>query len=365
MKASLYTSLLSLRANNAMKLLILTQEVDRTDSVLGFFHTWIIEIAKRVESVTVIALGVGEYDLPKNVRVISLGKESGVSKITYLSRLFSTVVGERKKYDTVFVHMNPIYIVLCGWLWKLSGKKISLWYTHRQVDLKLRIAEKFVDTIFTASKESFRLPSKKVHVVGHGIDLSLYTCTEYMPHTEPLTLVSVGRITPIKRCEVAIEAVALLKHSGTRKCILRFVGAPATELDHRYFETIKKLVSEKGLENQVVFMGNVPYAEVRKEYCRADASLNLTPTGGVDKAVLESMASGRIVFSSNQTFADYFGDYAGMLLVKDGDAFDLAKAVRSVFASGKEKVITQALQKTAHERAGVESLIEKIVARLQ
>jgi glycosyltransferase involved in cell wall biosynthesis len=347
-----------------MKLLILTQKVDREDSVLGFFHNWLVEIAKRVESVTVVALGVGKYDLPNNVRVISLGKESGASKISYLSRLFSTVVGQRKEYDTVFVHMNPVYIVLCGGLWKLLGKKISLWYTHRQVDLKLRIAEYFADTIFTASKESFRLPSKKVYVVGHGIDLSLYACSAYVPGADPLVLLSVGRITPIKRCEVAIEALALLNQSP-RKYVLRFVGAPATESDGAYFETLKKLVADKGLSDQVEFVGNLPYTEVRKEYCACDATLNLTPTGGVDKAVLESMASGRIVFSSNQTFADYFGDHAGMLLVKDTDAFDLARVISSVFASGKEKVIAQALQKTAHERAGVESLIEKIIVQLQ
>ncbi|MEK7538915.1 MAG: hypothetical protein AAB552_03680 [Patescibacteria group bacterium] len=58
-----------------MKLLILTQKVDQNDDILGFFHGWIREFAKHAEQVTVIALGVGEYDLPKNVRVFSLGKE--------------------------------------------------------------------------------------------------------------------------------------------------------------------------------------------------------------------------------------------------------------------------------------------------
>ena len=116
-----------------MKLLILTQKVDRTDSVLGFFHTWLVEFSKRAELVTVIALEVGEYQLPQNVTVTSLGKELGVSKVVYLWRLFSTVIGQQKKYDAVFVHMNPIYVVLCGWFWKLTGKKIALWYTHRQL----------------------------------------------------------------------------------------------------------------------------------------------------------------------------------------------------------------------------------------
>ncbi|MEK9131688.1 MAG: glycosyltransferase family 4 protein [Patescibacteria group bacterium] len=347
-----------------MKLLILTQKVDRTDSVLGFFHTWLVEFSKRAELVTVIALEVGEYQLPQNVTVTSLGKELGVSKVVYLWRLFSTVIGQQKKYDAVFVHMNPIYVVLCGWFWKLTGKKIALWYTHRQVDLKLRIAEKFTGVIFTASKESFQLTSSKVQVVGHGIDIAAYDCPTYVSHTGPLTLVSVGRITPIKRCEVAIEALGQLNKLWDRQCTLRFIGGPATLTDQAYFETLKKKVADAGLSDRVMFMGSVPYTEIRKEYCLADATFNLTPTGGVDKAVLESMASGRIVFSSNQTFADYFKPYAPMLLVKDNDPLALAQAIREVFALHKETEITSVLRSTATARAGVGQLVDTIYSVL-
>ena len=60
-----------------MKLLIVTQKVDQNDSVLGFFHKWIIQFAGHFETVTVVCLEKGNYDLPKNVRVLSLGKEQG------------------------------------------------------------------------------------------------------------------------------------------------------------------------------------------------------------------------------------------------------------------------------------------------
>ena len=57
-----------------MKLLILTQKVDENDDVLGFMHGWIKEFAKHYEKIIVVALGVGQYDLPENVKVLSLGK---------------------------------------------------------------------------------------------------------------------------------------------------------------------------------------------------------------------------------------------------------------------------------------------------
>ncbi|VAW33214.1 hypothetical protein MNBD_CPR01-313, partial [hydrothermal vent metagenome] len=187
-----------LQNKNNAKLLIVTQTIDENDPVLGFFVRWVEEFAKHAESVEVICLNLGKSDLPKNVRVHSLGKErvSGADntgnieqaqstapsfarrcalRATYAIRFIRLVWRLRNNYDTVFVHMNPEYFVLAGKLWRLMRKRTALWYTHKSVDLKLRIAVLFANIVFTASPESFRLKSNKVHVVGHGIDLEHFT----------------------------------------------------------------------------------------------------------------------------------------------------------------------------------------------
>src|SRR6185312_9296857 len=161
-----------------MKLLIVTQKVDQNDSILGFFHRWIEEFAKHFSLVTVICLQEGEHHLPENVKVLSLGKASGTSRLQYIFRFYKYIWNERKNYDVVFVHMNPEYIVLGGWFWKLWHKKVALWYVHRAVNTKLRIAEKFADVIFSSSKESFGIESSKVRFVGHGIDVEKF---EHVP----------------------------------------------------------------------------------------------------------------------------------------------------------------------------------------
>ena len=74
-----------------MKILIITQKIDRNDSVLGFFCGWVEEFSKHCEQVTVIALGVGVHNLPKNVRVFSLGKERGVSRVGYLYNFYRLI----------------------------------------------------------------------------------------------------------------------------------------------------------------------------------------------------------------------------------------------------------------------------------
>ena len=89
-----------------MNLLILTQKVNKNDPILGFFHQWIEEFSNRFEKVTVICLQKGEYNLPSNVKVYSLGKESGKSKIKYVKNFFNLILGLNREYDSVFIHMN-------------------------------------------------------------------------------------------------------------------------------------------------------------------------------------------------------------------------------------------------------------------
>ena len=86
-----------------MRLLVITQKVDRNDPVLGFFHRWIEEFAKHCEKVTVICLEMREHRLPINVRVLSLGKEQNKSKLKYIFRFYRYIWQERNNYD---VHRN-------------------------------------------------------------------------------------------------------------------------------------------------------------------------------------------------------------------------------------------------------------------
>src|SRR3989344_3943084 len=101
-----------------MRLLIVTQAVDRDDPVLGFFHRWIEELAKRYEYISVICLREGRHSLPQKIRVYSLGKEKGEqSRSRYAFRFLALVWRLRAEYGAVLVHMNQEYVLLAGFLW--------------------------------------------------------------------------------------------------------------------------------------------------------------------------------------------------------------------------------------------------------
>src|SRR3989344_3878370 len=340
-----------------MRLLIVTQKVDKNDPVLGFFHRWIEKFAKNFERVTVICLGKGEYNLPANVKVLSLGKEEHRSKAEYLSRFYRYIWSERKSYDAVFVHMNQEYVLLGGLFWKLWGKKIALWYVHRQKNVRLWIAEKLSHLIFTSTPESFHIKSKKVQYVGHGIDTNIFrpSSRDWSSHT----LLSVGRITPIKNCQVLLNPLSFLVKKDPKWRAI-FVGDPATNPDKLYKKKLEKKIEEDGLASSVQFIGSLTPIEVQDRFSKASASVNMTPTGGMDKVVLESLAAGCPVFTSNTAFQALFGERSADFIFSFGNALDLAQKIECFDTSVDRVTIIDQLSEKVRREYGVENIITKI-----
>ncbi len=267
-----------------MKLLICTQAVDSQDPVLGFFVRWVEEFAKHCEQVEVICLRRGEYVLPPNVQVYSLGKEKNKSsRLGRWLKALRYIVVLRHQYDAVFVHMNPEYILLGGWFWRLSGKKIVFWYTHKAVNVRLRVATLFADVVLTASKASFRLRTNKLHIMGHGIDTDFFTPDPGVVRGE--WALSVGRLTKSKRHDLAIRAAV----GEARELRIAGEGPERQHLEH--------LAQE--LTANVEFLGGLTQMQLRDEYRRAAYLLHTSETGSLDKVVLEALACGLPVHTAD------------------------------------------------------------------
>jgi len=327
-----------------MRLLILTQKVDRNDDVLGFMHGWVEEFAKHCEKLTVICLQEGERHLPENVKILSLGKKNQkllncyIVKLLYCYRFYKYIWQERKNYDSVFVHMNPEYVVVGGWLWRLWGKKTALWYTHRLVDLKLRISEKLVNNIITVSPEGFGLNSNKIKIFGHGIDVEKFKVKslKFKVNGDLYNIIYVGRISKIKNQEMLIKAADILLKRNFKKFLIKFIGGAVTPDDKAYLAKLKELSNNLNLSKYIIFMDKVSYNSIVKYYKTADVNINLCPTGGLDKAVLEAMAMGIPVLATNTGFIKEFGRYADDLLVKENDATDLTDRLEALAIKATE-----------------------------
>jgi glycosyltransferase involved in cell wall biosynthesis len=346
-----------------MRLLICTQKIDRNDPILGFFHLWVEEFSKYYEQVSVICLEKGDFNLPKNVSVYSLGKESGKSIIKYVYNFYHLIFKLRKNYDSVFVHMNPEYVCLGGLVWKFFNKKIGLWYTHREINLKLRIAEMFSDTIFTASKESFKLPSRKLQVVGHGIDTKKFPIL-ISDFSLPLSILHLGRITKIKNIEVIAQVTKNLIDNRINIKELRLVGTPITNEDKEYKKFLQNLFGKLNISNLV----NWDESNSDKDtFSVSTVSINSAPDGGMDKAVLASLAVEKPTFVSNQAFKNVFSEYWEMFSYPYKDSNLLTKKIENfINLNIEEKTkILSILGNKIRTEYGVEVLIKKIVSILK
>lgn len=283
-----------------IRLLVVTQRVDIQDTNLGFHILWLREIAKQVASLTVIAQSVGEFDLPSNVRVLTLGKEKGVSKFFQLCRLKFYILRELFCVDAVFVLMVPWYAVLAGWYGIFFRTKVYLWYTHKHIPLSLRIAHFFVKKIFTANDQSLRLDSTKKMVMGHAIDTSLFSPGGIR---EKNLLITVGRISRSKQISEMIDAVAELHSRGE---VIHFViiGDAVVSDDIVYLKELEQKIIDKKLTQVVHMKRGVSYEQLPDWYRRASVFLNASLTGSVDKVVLEAMSCGCPVITSNEAFED-------------------------------------------------------------
>jgi len=276
-----------------MKLLIITQVVDTEHPVLGFFAGWILEFAKHCEHVHVICLQAGQHNLPANVTVHSLGKESGAGRLTILRRFYTLIWQLRHEYDNVFVHMNQIYVILGALLWRAWGKRVGLWYMHGTTSVSLRVAEKLTHRIFTGSPESCRINSRKIVVTGHGIDTTHFAPDRTVE--KKYDLVSIGRITHSKNLIELVDLFAQIREQADVS--LTIVGAPVTAAEQAYEQKLRQHITDLELDDYVSLPGRISQADLPQFLNRSKIFITVAQNGSLDKAILEAMAVGLPVVS--------------------------------------------------------------------
>ena len=311
-----------------MKLLILTQKVDKEDAVLGFFHRWIEEFSKRYEFVTVICLEEGRYNLPKNTKILSLGKEDNHSRIKYLLKFYKYIWQERKNYDVVFVHMNQEYVLL-GWkFWRFWNKKIFLWRNHVKGNWMTRLAVLLSDKVFCTSPQSFTARFEKTKIMPVGIDTDFFKPDPSVAK-KLNSLLFLGRIAPVKNVDIFVEALRDLRDKGVE--FSATIAGGSSSKDTKYEKMIREKVIEYNLENKVYFTGAVSQFEALDLYRKHEIYVNLTPTGGMDKTVFEAMACKLIPVVYNfdlRAILDY------EFLIKNLDSKDVAERLRQALDCG-------------------------------
>jgi glycosyltransferase involved in cell wall biosynthesis len=351
-----------------MHLLMFNLRMDLDDPVLGFASRWVEAIAERVDRVTVITMDAGRVDPADNVTVHSAGKERGWSEprraACFYDRCLRVIRTARP--DACFSHMIPVFSVLFAPLARLYRIPTLLWYAHGAVPTELRLAERLVSRCVTSTPEGFRMQSAKLHVLQQGIDVARLGPPRAQVPERGHTVVSVGRIGPVKRLMESVEAVALVRRDGV-PATLEIVGAPVTSEDRDYQRQVRARVRALGIEGAVAWRGRVAFDAVGDAYRRGGIFLNLSRSGSLDKAILESMACGCIPVSNNDAFREVARKHGWGELVP-GDSVEDAAAVlrRTIGMPGdRQGALRVELCDFVSSEHGLDRLADRILAHLR
>jgi glycosyltransferase involved in cell wall biosynthesis len=355
------------RAGSGLNLLLFNLAMDAGNPALGHVIAWTNELARRCEHVSVITMTAGEMTVEPNVEVHSLGKEIGRSeprRLVEFYRLAHRVIRERR-VDVCFAHMAPLFAVLFAPLAKARGIPILLWYSHGGVTRTLQLAHRVADRCVTPTPSGFRLSSDKVFVVGHGVDTTTFTPPGDRAEVYERTVLSVGRLTPIKRIDEMLRALAILNGELGRDLRLVLVGGPMTEADKAHEAALRASCRSLQIEDQVAFDGAVPFREVSRRYHDGGLLLNLV-TDSFDKAILEGMASGCIPVSRNAGFRELAQKHCLDGLVPEPGPVALAQTVAQALDRPREEreQLACRLRQIVEEEHSLSSLVDRLIRHL-
>jgi len=317
-----------------MRLLWFNLATDLDDPILGFTSSWINSVARRVDSIDVITMRKGRVEAPKNVRVVSIGKEKGYSEPRRALEFYREFFGilRHKTIDVCFSHMIPIFTVLAAPVLRAKKIPIVMWYAHPRLTRTLKLADLLSNHVVTSLATAYPYERNKLIVIGQGIDTELFSPDgQPAPDTPPMILCA-GRLSAVKNHATLLKAACLLRRSWGMPFQVVILGGPVTSSDGPYAEKLYEEVKNLEMQETIRFEPPISIAALPSWYQRCTVHVNLTPSGSGDKAALEAMSCARPCLLANGGFKETLGKHAALLHFRYGDAQDLADRLERVLS---------------------------------
>lgn len=184
----------------------------------------------------------------------------------------------------------------------------------------------------------------QVRVVKPAVDLDRWAGAAAPLDGPPWRLATVTRLVPAKGVDDLLAAIAALRHAGT-DVTLAVVG------EGPHLEALRLRARRTGVDGAVTFVGACSQDGVAAELGRAHAYVSPSLSEGISNGVLEAMASGVAVVSTEVGgMGEVITDGVDGWLVAPGRPDRLAEAIshaladperlRRVAVAGRERVVT-------------------------
>ena len=171
--------------------------------------------------------------------------------------------------------------------------------------------------------ENLGVNSQKIKIVYPRLDLPPDLLDFARETNGVFHILFVGYCTPVKEVDVLIKAMGLLKDKAVH---LHIVGE--TNRDLLYFDRLKNMVRQLGLEKKVVFHGRLEGVELSMQYKNAHIFVNASRREGYGRVFIEAMHFGLPVIGANEGGAkELIINGINGFLFQPGNAENLAEKI--------------------------------------
>ena len=270
-----------------------------------------------------------------------------------------------KRYDLVYVHNMPDFLVLCGLIPKLFGAKIILDLHDPMPELMQTIFElppharsvqllrgverwsmKLADAVITVNAACARLfasrscSAKKITVVMNSPDETIFESrpvqkSSGVTNSKPFVIMYHGSIVERNGLALAMEAFARVRPE-----------LPSAEL-HIYgsrnalLERVMETAEARGLQGSVQYLGQKPLEQIVEAIASCDLGIipnqrSIFTELNTPTRIFEYLALGKPVIAPKAPgITDYF-DENSLIFFELGNADDLARKIALVYRNREE-----------------------------
>jgi glycosyltransferase involved in cell wall biosynthesis len=292
------------------RLIFATQKLDPNDVMLAATIPKVRALAARVDELVVLCDSAVPEAVPANVRIHEFQAGTQAHRGARFARALASEL--RPRPIGFVAHMVPLYALIAAPLLRPLGIPLVLWYTQWKANAAVRAAEKVCTTIVSVDERSFPVASKKVRGIGHGIDVTEFSCSE-APAVGQLRVLVLGRYSPAKGLETILRGAAL---AGAH---VEAHGSDATV--EEYKRELERTFPDADLGGPVV------RSRIPDLFAHSHVLVNNMQPGAADKVVYEAAASCLPVLASSPLFEDLLP--AELRFDRD-DPEDLAARLRAL-----------------------------------
>lgn len=209
----------------------------------------------------------------------------------------------------------------------------------------------------------YALAPEKIVVRRLGVDLDYWKPLTTSQLATPFTILSVGRLHPVKDYEFLIRACHLLKSKEVAfRCLIAGEGPEHARL--------AEMIERLGLQREVILLGHVDREDLSGFYSRADVVVLTSRSEGVPVTLMEAMAMERLVLAPRITgIPELITEGISGLLYPSGSITEFVNEVQAASLGGQglqemRKAARRRIEQNFHGPENLARFADELILRL-